>query len=318
MQSLQVRPSCKACLWCQNPPKLSHFVLKAQASSAEDKRDAIAERIRKAREYREPIKGDVQPPVQRTGIKQPAIEQPMHSSKDVPDKLMVLGDHQASQQTEQLLAAVQELQQVPEAATPGPPGTVSVNRAKLHSADESVLLEAVAMRKGASLESSFSQDLCCCLADPSMQASDQPQSKPSETKQAAPGKTLSKADMQAKISQAKAYKQEKEAKPNTAPEIAPIQQVVVATQPDQAQDTTHKAKDSFSATQRQPVQRQEESLADEPTAEPRVENEGIGSATQAAGFLQQAVKGKDASKGMRMETYSVLKEQELRKQKVHA
>lgn len=273
MQSLQVRPSCKACLWCQNPPKLSHFVLKAQASSAEDKRDAIAERIRKAREYREPIKGDVQPPVQRTGIKQPAIEQPMHSSKDVPDKLMVLGDHQASQQTEQLLAAVQELQQVPEAATPGPP-------------------------------------------DPSMQASDQPQSKPSETKQAAPGKTLSKADMQAKISQAKAYKQEKEAKPNTAPEIAPIQQVVVATQPDQAQDTTHKAKDSFSATQRQPVQRQEESQADEPTAEPRVENEGIGSATQAAGFLQQAVKGKDASKGMRMETYSVLKEQELRKQKV--
>ena len=124
--------------------------------------------------------------------------------------------------------------------------------------------------------------------------------------------------MQAKISQAQAYKQEKEAKPNTAPEIAPIQQVVVATQPDQAQDTTHKAKDSFSATQRQPVQRQEESQADEPTAEPRVENEGIGSATQAAGFLQQAVKGKDASKGMRMETYSVLKEQEMRKQKVHA
>ncbi|KAL0029629.1 hypothetical protein WJX79_009355 [Trebouxia sp. C0005] len=58
------------------------------------------------------------------------------------------------------------------------------------------------------------------------------------------------------------------------------------------------------------------SKAGAPIEEAQVENSGLGSASQVAGYLQQAVRGTDASKGMRMETYSVLKEQEMRKQKV--
>lgn len=122
--------------------------------------------------------------------------------------------------------------------------------------------------------------------------------------------------MLAKISQAKAYKQEKEAKPDITPPIIPAQSTEAAQQQNQQeQQAAHQPMDSFSATQRQPA-RQEASEPGAPVEEAQVENSGLGSASQAAGYLQQAVRGSDASKGMRMETYSVLKEQEMRKQKV--
>jgi hypothetical protein len=152
-------------------------------------------------------------------------------------------------------------------------------------------------------------------ADASMQAATEPKTAALNT-QSKPGKVLSKADMLAKISQAKAYKLEKEAKPGMTPAIIPAQSTEAAQQQhQQGQQAAHQPKDSFSATQRRPA-RQE---ANEPGAlveEAQVENSGVGSASQAAGYLQQAVRGTDASKGMRMETYSVLKEQEMRKQKV--
>lgn len=124
--------------------------------------------------------------------------------------------------------------------------------------------------------------------------------------------------MLAKISQAKAYKQDKEAKPGITPNITPVQSAAAAQQPQQQQqqqEITHQPRDSFSATQRRTAT-QEGDQADAPAGEAQVENSGLGSASQAAGYLQQAVKGTDASKGMSMETYSVLKEQEMRKQKV--
>lgn len=122
--------------------------------------------------------------------------------------------------------------------------------------------------------------------------------------------------MLAKISQAKAYKQEREAKPGIPPPIIPAQSTEVAQQQhERDQQAAHQPKDSFSATQRQPA-RQEANEPGAPVEEAQVENSGLGSANQAAGYLQQAVRGSDASKGMRMETYSVLKEQEMRKQKV--
>ena len=122
--------------------------------------------------------------------------------------------------------------------------------------------------------------------------------------------------MLAKISQAKAYKQDKEAKPGITPNIVPVQSAAAAQQPQQQQqEITHQPRDSFSATQRRPAT-QEGDQAAGPAGEAQVENSGLGSASQAAGYLQQAVKGTDASKGMSMETYSVLKEQEMRKQKV--
>ncbi len=122
--------------------------------------------------------------------------------------------------------------------------------------------------------------------------------------------------MLAKISQAKAYKQEKEAKPGITPPVVPAQSTEAAQQQhEQDQQAAHQPKDSFSANQRRPA-RQEANEPGAPVEEAQVENSGLGSASQAAGYLQQAVRGTDASKGMRMETYSVLKEQEMRKQKV--
>ena len=134
--------------------------------------------------------------------------------------------------------------------------------------------------------------------------------------QSKPSKVLSKADMLAKMSQAKAYKQDKETKPGIIPPIMPAQSTEAAQQQhEQDQQAAYQPKDSFSATQRRPA-RQEANEPGAPVEEAQVENSGLGSASQAAGYLQQAVQGTDASKGMRMETYSVLKEQEMRKQKV--
>ena len=126
--------------------------------------------------------------------------------------------------------------------------------------------------------------------------------------------------MLAKISQAKAYKQDMEAKPGIIPPIMPAQSTEAAQQQhEQDQQAAYQPKDSFSATQRRPARQEANepgAPVEPPVEEAQVENSGLGSASQAAGYLQQAVQGTDASKGMRMETYSVLKEQEMRKQKV--
>lgn len=279
MQSLQVKPSCRQCLWRRTRPKRTYFVSRAQASGAEDKRDAAAERIRQARQYRDP--GD--PPASTSGRQasgvQPTTQKSAQASTKAPQTMDAYGDSQASQQTEQLLAAVQEIQQTHKAS--GPYSTPT---------------------------------------DPSMQAAGQPAAEtsgaqsPSQTR---PPQTLSKADMLAKISQAKAYKQDKEAKPGITPNITPVQSAAAAQQQpqQQQQEIANQPKDSFSATQRRTAA-QEGDQAAAPAGEAQVENSGLGSASQAAGYLQQAVKGTDASKGMSMETYSVLKEQEMRKQKV--
>lgn len=265
MQSLHVKPSCKQFLWRKSRPKLSSFVLQAQASSAEDKRDALAERIRKARLYRGPSIDQAQQPKQQASLTQPMVQRSMQTSAEAePENLSAFGDNQATQQAEQLLAAIQEVRQPPKATGPDAASTGS--------------------------------------------AASNTQSKPS--------KVLSKADMLAKISQAKAYKQDKEAKPGIIPPIMPAQSTEAAQQQHkQDQQAAYQPKDSFSATQRRPA-RQEANEPGAPVEEAQVENSGLGSASQAAGYLQQAVQGTDASKGMRMETYSVLKEQEMRKQKV--
>ncbi|KAL0033866.1 hypothetical protein WJX77_008234 [Trebouxia sp. C0004] len=273
MQSLHVKPSCKQLLWRKSRPKLSSFVLKAQASSAEDKRDAVAERIRKARLYREPSNDQAQQSKQYASLTQPTIQRSVQTNTEAPEHLSAFGDSQATQQAEQLLAAIQEVQQAPQASAPDAAST-----------------------------------------DAAMQAAIEPKAAAS-TSQPKPGKVLSKADMLAKISQAKAYKQEKEAQPGITPAIVPAQSIEVQQQHEQEQRAAHQPKDSFSATQRRPA-RQEANESGAPVEEAHVENSGLGSASQAAGYLQQAVRGTDASKGMRMETYSVLKEQEMRKQKV--
>lgn len=300
MQALQVKPKYTRCLWRQARPKLSHFVLKAQASSAEEKRDAVAERIRKAKLYREPTSDQARQSKQQASLTQPATERSASASTDAPEQLKAFGDSQASQQAEQLFAAVQELQNKPQALSTADTDTASISQAQPQSA---------ASRGQSSPSSSASSK-----STYAQQETDSPQTK--QASQALPGKAMSKADMLAKISQAKAYKQEKQAKPGSTPEIIPLQSVTPSQQPQQQQQASNQPKDSFSATQRRSAQQEGNSQADEPEEEAQVENEGLGSASQAAGYLQQAVKGTDASKGMRMETYSELKEQEMRNQKV--
>lgn len=115
MQSLQVKPSCKQFLWRKSRPKLSSFVLKAQASSAEDKHDVVAERMRKARLYRKPNNDQAQQPISLT---QPMVQRSAQTSTEAPEELSAFGDSQATQQAEQLRAAIQEVQQAPRASAP--------------------------------------------------------------------------------------------------------------------------------------------------------------------------------------------------------
>ena len=120
--------------------------------------------------------------------------------------------------------------------------------------------------------------------------------------------------MLAKLNQAKAYKKEKAAKPEVTPEIVPVQSTSTANKTQQPQDKDPQRKDAFSASQRAEKTGQPEESDSDPG--PVTHNGGQGSAGQAAGYLQQAIKAADSTKGMRMETYSMLKEQEKRSQKV--
>lgn len=118
MQSLHVKPSCKQFLWRKSRPKVSSFVLQAQASSAEDKRDAVAERIRKATLYRESSSDQAQQSKQQASLTQPVVQRSVQTSTEAPENLSAFGASQATQQTEQLRAAIQEVQQAPKASVP--------------------------------------------------------------------------------------------------------------------------------------------------------------------------------------------------------
>ena len=125
--------------------------------------------------------------------------------------------------------------------------------------------------------------------------------------------------MLAKISQAKAYKKEKDARLEVAPEIKPVQLASAAQQPQQSlqsQQSSQQPLDAFSASQRQEENQGQPQIQE---SEPETEvdnNDGRGNNQRAANYLNQAVKTTDKSKGMRMETYSELKERDKRSQKV--
>ena len=76
--------------------------------------------------------------------------------------------------------------------------------------------------------------------------------------------------------------------------------------------------DAFSASQRQEENQGRPQLQEsESESETKPDdNDGRGNDQRAANYLNQAVQTTDQSKGMRMETYSELKEQEKRNQKV--
>lgn len=276
MQLLHVKPGHSRCLWRQSRPQLAHFVLRAQGSSAEDKRDVIAERIAKARQYREPTKNQ---PTSEARLPQPQTKQSAEDAQVAPEDLLAYSDPQASREEQQLLAAMQELERTPEPAGRGTLPSDQVVSQSLNTQAES--------RSPAQAQSA---------------------------------KSLSKEDMLAKMSQARAYKQEKQLKGGGTPKVVPVDFIKSESAPQQDQKAPpSERKDSFSATQRRttPIAAASDQ-ADEQEDQPLVENEGTGSATQAAGFLQQAVKGKDASKGMRLETFSMLKEQEVKNRKVQS
>lgn len=281
MQQLNVKPGYSKCLWRQTRPKSSHFVLKAQGSNAEDKRDAIAERIAKARQYREPVKNQTETVIGKGKVTQPQIQHSAEDSTSAPEKLLAYGDSQARQQEQQLLAALQDISKSP---------------APSNSSEDTPLVSS----------HSAAQPL-----------GSQAPATPRAQAQSQPAKTLSTEDMLAKVSQARAYKQEKQVKGGGAPEIVPVDVIKSEAAPVQDPWSASERKDSFSASQRRTApDAADGNQADKSDMPEQVENEGIGSAMQAAGFLQQAVKGKDASKGMRLETYSMLKEQEMKNQKV--
>ena len=119
MQTLQVQPSCKACLWRQARPKPSHYVLRAEASGAEHQQSAMADRFREDKMYKErSIQAQREQPSQTAEKLQSSS---IKSTTKPSDQLASYGDNVTAQQEEQLMTALEEVQQSPKSAsaTPG-------------------------------------------------------------------------------------------------------------------------------------------------------------------------------------------------------
>ena len=110
MQTLQVKPSCQGCLWRQAPPKLSHFVFKAQASGPERQPNTLTVRLKRARQGQQQTAH-----AQQAGAAQSTSPQ---SKAEVSDQLMSYGDKDTAQQEQQMLTALQEAQKSPQSPSP--------------------------------------------------------------------------------------------------------------------------------------------------------------------------------------------------------
>ena len=119
MQTLQVKPHCKACLWRQARPKPSHFVLKDEASGAGNQPSAMADHFRKAKKYKDSsVQAQREQPFETAEKARSAF---LRSNAQPSDQLASYGDNVTAQQEEELKTALEEVQQSPrpDPAAPG-------------------------------------------------------------------------------------------------------------------------------------------------------------------------------------------------------
>lgn len=283
---------CRSCRFRQTRPRLSRRVARVQASKfartkqhskaiSADGRDAHVDTASSAKS---------------TG---PSLTSPhvvKASQETEAERLTAYSDSQASVGTEGLLSAVNEIRQAAQS-----------NNSST-TAQDAEQQQKPAVSPQAALESSSG-------ASQVASSSTGPAQGPGPPKTA-----LSKADMLAKLAQAKAYKQDK-GKQGGVPAVVDTKSIV-----QQPADPLHEPlqpTDSFSSTQRRPQQPQvsvtdTQDPADQQSSGSEEQAAGVGSAAQPARFLEQAMqKQSEDSKNMSEEAYSLLKEKQKRSQKVH-
>ena len=292
LQMLHSRPCCRSCWFRQSQPRLSRHVAKAHASSESSRSDTrqpskkVKADIRKAgAEAVSSVQG------RSASLTSPSLTQASQQSE--ADRLVAYGDKQASAEENQFLAALNEIRKTAQAT--------ESSSTSVQGTEQQSLSPSLQTRAGTGLQAG------------------QPNGSSSQTTAAGPSvpsKALSKADMLAKLAQAKAYKQDTSAKGGSPPIVDTKS---VTQQPVQLPQASSQQKDSFSSTQRRP---QEPSANEDPSATQQNSggtegDERNGSAAEPARFLQQAMQQQsEDSKNMSEEAYSLLKETQKRSQKV--
>lgn len=289
---LHTRPCCKSCWFRQSRPRLSRRVPKAYTRKSENK---CSDARRSGKVKADSQKADAEPESSAKGpsasLTSPSLTQASQQSE--ADRLVAYGDSQASAEENQLLAALREIRQTAQAADSS---SMSVQDAQQQNTPPPKQATAGSGPQAGQPSGSSSQNTAAGLTKP--------------------GKALSKADMLAKLAQAKAYKQDTNEK-GGAPAI--IDTKAVTQQAVELPQASAQQKDSFSSTQR----RLQEPTATEDTSAAQQNSEGAdgdnrtGSAVEPARFLQQAMQQQsEDSKNMSEEAYSLLKETQKRSQKV--
>lgn len=283
---------CRSCHFRRSRPRLSRRGARAQALNS-----ARTEQHSKA------ISADSLDAEVETGSSKntrgPSLTSPSvvkAPQESEAERLTAYGDSQASDETKGLLSAVNEIRQAAQ---------TSSSSTKREDAEQQ---QKPAVSPQAAPESSSG-------ASQVASSSTGPAQGPGPPKTA-----LSKADMLAKLAQAKAYKQDK-GKRGGVPVIVDTKSIA-----QQTADPPHaplQPTDSFSSTHRRPQQSQVSvTNTQDPAGQqsPGSEDQagGVGSAAQPARFLEQAMqKQSEDSKSMSEEAYSLLKEKQKRSQKVH-
>lgn len=300
MHAFETPTCCRRCWFRQSRPRLARFGCQSQQSKPQKRPSAIGQQNTE----------DGQPARRSTGglpgsssFQKASLTRPAGSDTSreaAPEKLLAYGDSQASAQADQLLAAVNDIRQTAQRAASSP-------------AQGAIRQETKAVQPGAAVNT----DVQATTQDANVV------DQGSRTAPSQPSKSLSKAQMLAKLAQAKAYKQDKNkgssapaVQDSSSPPAEASSQAVAPVQPKNSV-TAAQPRDSFSATQRST----ERSAASLDTRQDPVgvqeETDSTGSAVQPARFLQQAMQQQsDASKTMSPEAYSLLKEQQRRNQKV--
>ena len=291
LQMLHTRPCCNSCWFRQSRPRLSRPVPKAYTRESGNRCSDTRRHCGKVKADSQ--KADAKPASSAKGpsasLTSPSLTQASQQSE--ADRLVAYGDSQASAEENQLLAALKEIRQSAQAADSS---SMSVQGAQQQNAPPPK--QATAGPQAGQPSGSSSQNTAAAPTKPS--------------------KALSKADMLAKLAQAKAYKQDTNKK-GGAPAIADTK--AVTQQAVELPQASAQRKDSFSSTQRRP----QEPSASEDNSAAQQNSEGAdgdnrtGSAAEPARFLQQAMQQQsEDSKNMSEEAYSLLKETQKRSQKV--
>lgn len=290
---LHTRPCCKSCWFRQSRPRLSRRVPKAYTRKSENKCSDTRRHSGKVKADSQ--KADAEPASSAKGpsasLTSPSLTQVSQQSE--ADRLVAYGDSQASAEENQLLAALKEIRQSAQAADSS---SMSVQGAQQQNTPPPKQAAAGSGPQAGQPSGSSHQSTAAGPTKPS--------------------KALSKADMLAKLAQAKAYKQDTNKK-GGAPAI--VDTKAVTQQAVELPQASAQRRDSFSSTQRRP----QEPSAPEDNSAAQQNSEGAdgdnrtGSAAQPARFLQQAMQQQsEDSKNMSEEAYSLLKETQKRSQKV--